>query len=318
MALMQDYAAGNSGILERLQASEKPYETSNGEILLAITSSRNVLRLAEKGREELGMDGFLNDAFAECIRTFQAANSGHVTTRNVIEHADEYRVGAGHSPEDWFDIDRRYEAGVFILTIGKREVNLVDLATSTTALSDDIVQLFNSWLLLESMFDYWHVFAKPFNDRGFSVRVSFTERSEVMPFTSLTLPPRDDLAPSVEVYGTRAEAQAQVGAAITMIAGFDKYYQIARCFRDEDLRADRQPEFTQLDVEMSFANQEMVYRVIEGFFGHVFKLIDVELPAQFPRMTYAEAMRRYGSDKPDLRFEMELVDLSENFKFMIA
>jgi len=106
----------------------------------------------------------------------------------------------------------------------------------------------------------------------------------------------------------------QILKQITMIAGFDKYYQIARCFRDEDLRADRQPEFTQLDVEMSFANQEMVYRVIEGFFGHVFKLIDVELPAQFPRMTYAEAMRRFGSDKPDLRFEMELADLSDELK----
>jgi aspartyl-tRNA synthetase len=106
----------------------------------------------------------------------------------------------------------------------------------------------------------------------------------------------------------------QILKQITMIAGFDKYYQIARCFRDEDLRADRQPEFTQLDVEMSFANQEMVYRVIEGFFRHVFKLIDVDLPEQFPRMTYAEAMRRFGSDKPDLRFEMELVDLSAELK----
>jgi aspartyl-tRNA synthetase len=102
----------------------------------------------------------------------------------------------------------------------------------------------------------------------------------------------------------------QILKQISMIAGFDKYYQIARCFRDEDLRADRQPEFTQLDVEMSFANQEMVYRLLENLYGHVFKLINVELPAEFPRMTYAEAMRRYGSDKPDLRFEMELTDLS--------
>lgn len=102
----------------------------------------------------------------------------------------------------------------------------------------------------------------------------------------------------------------QILKQLTMVAGFDRYYQIARCFRDEDLRADRQPEFSQLDVEMSFANQEMVYRVIEGTFGHVFRLIDVDLPAEWPRMTYAEAIRRFGSDKPDLRFEMELADLS--------
>ena len=106
----------------------------------------------------------------------------------------------------------------------------------------------------------------------------------------------------------------QILKQITMIAGFDKYYQIARCFRDEDLRADRQPEFTQLDVEMSFAHREMVYRVMEGFFGHVFKLINFDLPVEWPRMTYAEAMRRYGSDKPDLRFEMELADLSGELK----
>lgn len=105
----------------------------------------------------------------------------------------------------------------------------------------------------------------------------------------------------------------QILKQICMISGLDKYYQIARCFRDEDLRADRQPEFTQLDVEMSFAHQEMVYRVIEGMFNTVLRLIDVELPAQWPRMTYAEALRRYGSDKPDLRFEMELVDLSQCF-----
>jgi aspartyl-tRNA synthetase len=106
----------------------------------------------------------------------------------------------------------------------------------------------------------------------------------------------------------------QILKQITMIAGFDKYYQIARCFRDEDLRADRQPEFTQLDMEMSFVNREAVYREIEGMFNHVLKLIDVDLPAEWPRMTYAEAMRRYGSDKPDLRFGMELIDLSESLK----
>ncbi len=103
----------------------------------------------------------------------------------------------------------------------------------------------------------------------------------------------------------------QILKQLTMISGFDKYYQIARCFRDEDLRADRQPEFTQLDMEMSFAHQEMAYREMQGMFNHVFtKVGGIELPSAWPRMTHAEAMRRYGSDKPDLRFEMELVDLS--------
>ena len=106
----------------------------------------------------------------------------------------------------------------------------------------------------------------------------------------------------------------QIMKQICMIAGFDKYYQIAKCFRDEDLRADRQPEFTQLDVEMSFAHPGMVYRLIEGMYKRVFKLIDVEIETPFPRYSYAEVMERFGVDKPDMRFEMELKDLSEELK----
>ncbi|HEX6187417.1 MAG TPA: aspartate--tRNA ligase [Pyrinomonadaceae bacterium] len=103
----------------------------------------------------------------------------------------------------------------------------------------------------------------------------------------------------------------QILKQICMIAGLDKYYQIARCFRDEDLRADRQPEFSQLDVEMSFATPDQVYALVEGLFVRIFALIDVELPTPFPRLTYAEVMRRFGSDKPDLRIQgMELQDFS--------
>lgn len=106
----------------------------------------------------------------------------------------------------------------------------------------------------------------------------------------------------------------QILKQISMIAGLDKYYQIARCFRDEDLRADRQPEFTQLDIEMSFANEEMVFRTLEGVLQEVFSLVEAPFPEKFPRMTYREAMRRFGVDKPDLRFAMELVDLTETLR----
>ncbi len=102
----------------------------------------------------------------------------------------------------------------------------------------------------------------------------------------------------------------QLFKQLCTIAGLDKYYQIARCFRDEDLRADRQPEFTQLDLEMSFATLEGIYALVEGLFQSVFRLIDVELETPFPRLSYAEAMRRFGSDKPDMRFGMELKDLA--------
>jgi aspartyl-tRNA synthetase len=107
----------------------------------------------------------------------------------------------------------------------------------------------------------------------------------------------------------------QLFKQILMMAGFDRYYQIARCFRDEDLRADRQPEFTQLDLEFAFVEEQDVQDFVEGLIRHVFKeVVDVELDAAFPRMTYAEAMRRYGSDKPDLRIALELVDVADALK----
>ncbi len=104
----------------------------------------------------------------------------------------------------------------------------------------------------------------------------------------------------------------QLFKQILMVAGMDRYYQIVRCFRDEDLRADRQPEFTQIDLELSFVEEEDLYTVAEGMMKELFRAtLGVELTPPFPRMTYAEAMRRFGNDKPDLRFAMELVSLTD-------
>jgi aspartyl-tRNA synthetase len=104
----------------------------------------------------------------------------------------------------------------------------------------------------------------------------------------------------------------QIYKQLLMIAGFDRYYQIVRCFRDEDLRADRQPEFTQLDIETSFLDQGDIQKLMEGLVRFLFKqVLDVDLPDPLPRMTYAEAMRRYGSDKPDLRVTLELTDVAD-------
>ena len=107
----------------------------------------------------------------------------------------------------------------------------------------------------------------------------------------------------------------QIFKQLLMVSGFDRYYQIVRCFRDEDLRADRQPEFTQLDIETSFLTQDQIMALMEGLIRHIFsRVLKVQLPDPFPRMAYAEAMRRFASDKPDLRVPLELVDVADLVK----
>ncbi len=107
----------------------------------------------------------------------------------------------------------------------------------------------------------------------------------------------------------------QLFKQILMIAGVERYYQIVRCFRDEDLRADRQPEFTQLDLEMAFINEEDILSLMEGLIRHIFReTLEVELPQPFPRLSYDQAIERYGLDRPDVRFGLELIDLSDIFR----
>ena len=100
-----------------------------------------------------------------------------------------------------------------------------------------------------------------------------------------------------------------------MVSGFDRYFQITKCFRDEDLRADRQPEFTQVDIETSFLNEEEIMNIVEEMIRQMFKQVqDIDLPAQFSRMSYAEAMNKYGSDKPDMRVTLEITELTDVMK----
>jgi len=153
--------------------------------------------------------------------------------------------------------------------------------------------------------------------RQFLTKENFFEIETPMLMKSTPEGARDYLVPSRIQPGKffALPQSPQIYKQLLMISGFDRYFQIARCFRDEDLRADRQPEFTQLDLEMSFATPDQIFEIMEKMFKYVFqKTINVELKTPFPRLKYKESMERFGIDKPDLRFGMELIDLSEILK----
>jgi aspartyl-tRNA synthetase len=155
-----------------------------------------------------------------------------------------------------------------------------------------------------------------------SIRRFFDERGFVdveTPMLTKSTPEgaRDFLVPSRLQHGKvyALPQSPQLFKQLLMVAGLDRYYQIVRCFRDEDLRADRHWEFTQLDVEMSFPTEEDIYEVMESAFVRVFQeTIGIELPTPFPRLSYTECMARYGSDRPDTRYAMELADLTDAFR----
>ena len=150
--------------------------------------------------------------------------------------------------------------------------------------------------------------------RSFLSKNSFIEIETPVLMKSTPEGARDYLVPSRIQKGKfyALPQSPQIYKQILMISGYDRYFQIVKCFRDEDLRADRQPEFTQIDIEMSFVDEQEIFEYMEGLTKHIFKEVaQIDLPKSFPKLTYQEAMETYGSDKPDIRYDLKLINLKE-------
>ena len=216
------------------------------------------------------------------------------------------------------------------LPTGDIEIDCIELKILNTSIQPPIIIADNTDALEDTRLKYRYLdLRRPCMQKFFITKSKITQAiREYMisqDFLELETPilakstpegARDYLVPSRLYEGEfyALPQSPQIFKQLYMIAGFERYFQIARCFRDEDLRADRQPEFTQIDVETSFLNAEEIQTIIEGMFKHVFKkILNVDLKTPFRRIPYEEAMDKYGSDKPDLRFGMELFDCANLF-----
>ncbi|MBQ2604291.1 MAG: aspartate--tRNA ligase [Clostridia bacterium] len=251
------------------------------------TSEKSVFEKAAKCRSEfvLGITGTVLE---------RSAKSKKIATGDIEVKVSELRI-LGESETPPFEITENCKTG----EATRLQYRYLDLRRPD--LQQNIILRHK---IAKATRDY-------FDERG------FIEIETPMLIKSTPEGARDFLVPSRIHKGSfyALPQSPQIYKQLCMVAGFDKYMQIARCFRDEDLRADRQPEFTQIDIEMSFVDMEDILELGEGFIKYVFKKsLDIDIPTPFPRYTYNEVMERFGSDKPDTRFGMELFNLTDVVK----